>query len=75
VQQQTSNNILSERDFQRAAHLKAIEEALKSRGHFQHLVGMAVHDVGRILGLKLQSGMIFTIDPMIWIHKEDYSYG
>jgi Xaa-Pro aminopeptidase len=31
---------------------------------------MAVHDVGRVHGVPLQSGMVFTIDPMIWIHEE-----
>jgi Xaa-Pro aminopeptidase len=56
--------------FVKPAHLKAVEEGISFRGHFQHPVGMAVHDVGRIHGLKLQPGMIFTIDPMIWIHEE-----
>jgi Xaa-Pro aminopeptidase len=31
---------------------------------------MAVHDVGRVHGVPLQPGMVFTIDPMIWIHEE-----
>ena len=56
--------------FVKPAHLKAVEEGIQFRGHFQHPVGMAVHDVGRIHGIKLQPGMIFTIDPMIWIHEE-----
>lgn len=56
--------------FVKPAHLKAVEEGLKFRGHFQHPVGMAVHDVGRVHGLPLQPGMVFTIDPMIWIHEE-----
>ncbi len=56
--------------FVKPAHLKAVEEGLKFRGHFQHPVGMAVHDVGRVGGVPLQPGMIFTIDPMIWIHEE-----
>jgi Xaa-Pro aminopeptidase len=56
--------------FVKPAHLKAVEEGLKFRGHFQHPVGMAVHDVGRVHGVKLQPGMVFTIDPMIWIHEE-----
>jgi len=56
--------------FVKPGHLKAVEEGLKFRGHFQHPVGMAVHDVGRVGGVPLQSGMVFTIDPMIWIHEE-----
>jgi Xaa-Pro aminopeptidase len=51
-------------------HLKAVEDGLKFRGHFQHPVGMAVHDVGIVHNVKLRPGMVFTIDPMIWIHPE-----
>jgi Xaa-Pro aminopeptidase len=58
------------RKFLKPAHQKAVEEGLKFHGHFQHPVGMAVHDVGQVRGVKLQPGMIFTIDPMIWIPEE-----
>jgi Xaa-Pro aminopeptidase len=58
------------KQFVKPAHLKAVEEGIKFRGHFQHPVGMAVHDVGLIRGVKLQPGMVFTIDPMIWINEE-----
>jgi Xaa-Pro aminopeptidase len=61
---------LTGKKFVKPAHLKAVEDGLKFRGHFQHPVGMAVHDVGRVHGIPLQPGMIFTIDPMIWIHEE-----
>lgn len=56
--------------FVKPAHLKAVQEGIAFRGHFQHPVGMAVHDVGRVGGVKLEPGMVFTIDPMIWIHEE-----
>ena len=56
--------------FGNAAHLKAVQEGTKFRGHFQHPVGMAVHDVGQVHGVKLRPGMVFTIDPMIWIPEE-----
>ncbi len=58
------------KSFVKAAHLKAVEEGIKFRGHFQHPVGMIVHDVGQVHGVKLQPGMVFTIDPMIWIREE-----
>lgn len=61
---------LKGKTFERPAHLKAVEEGLKFRGHFQHPVGMAVHDVGRVHHIPLQPGMVFTIDPMIWIPEE-----
>jgi Xaa-Pro aminopeptidase len=56
--------------FASPAHRRAVEEGLAFRGHFQHPVGMAVHDVGRIRGVPLKAGMVFTIDPMIWIPEE-----
>ncbi len=60
--------------FENSAHLKAVKEGLKFRGHFQHPVGMAVHDVGQVRGVKLEPGMVFTIDPMIWIHEEKFMF-
>ncbi len=56
--------------FENPSHLKAVKASLEFRGHFQHPVGMAVHDVGRARGVTLQPGMVFTIDPMIWIPEE-----
>lgn len=61
---------LEGKTFAKPAHEKAVREGLKFRGHFQHPVGMAVHDVGRVRGVELKPGMVFTIDPMIWIHEE-----
>jgi Xaa-Pro aminopeptidase len=63
-------NYLADKKFVNPEHLKAVQDGLKFRGHFQHPVGMAVHDVGRVHGVKLRPGMVFTIDPMIWIHPE-----
>lgn len=56
--------------FSKPIYLKAVQNALSFRGHFQHPVGMAVHDVGIVHGVKLKEGMVFTIDPMIWIPEE-----
>ncbi len=61
---------LKDKKFVKPAHLKVVEEGIKFRGHFQYPVGMAVHDVGRVYGVKLAPGMVFPIDPMIWIHEE-----
>jgi len=58
------------KSFVTPAHLKAVQNGLTFRGHFQHPVGMAVHDVGRVHGVTLREGMVFTIDPMIWIPEE-----
>lgn len=58
------------KQFAKPSHLRAVQEGLVFRGHFQHPVGMAVHDVGRVRGVPLRAGMVFTIDPMIWIPDE-----
>jgi len=64
------NQYLVGKKFVKPAHLKAVQEGVKFRGHFQHPVGMAVHDVGQVHGVPLEAGMVFTIDPMIWIDEE-----
>ena len=61
---------LKGKKFANPAHLKAVQNGVKFRGHFQHPVGMGVHDVGRVRGKPLKEGMVFTIDPMIWIPEE-----
>ena len=61
---------LKGKTFSKPRYLKAVQNALSFRGHFQHPVGMAVHDVGRVHGIDLKEGMVFTIDPMIWIPEE-----
>lgn len=61
---------LKGKKFAEPHHLKAVQEGIKFRGHFQHPVGMAVHDVGIVRGVPLRAGMVFTIDPMIWIPEE-----
>lgn len=66
----TMRKWLDARPFANPTIAAAAEESLKFRGHFQHSVGLAVHDVGRVRGEVLRPGMIFTIDPMLWLHDE-----
>ncbi len=61
---------LEGKSFEKPEYLKAVRDGLEFRGHFQHSVGMAVHDVGTVRGVKLEPGMVFTIDPMIWVPEE-----
>ncbi len=64
------NDYLKGKSFAKPHYLKAVQEGVKFRGHFQHPVGMAVHDVGNVRRVPLRAGMVFTIDPMIWIPEE-----
>ena len=61
---------LSTAKFSKPHYEKACREALKFRGHLSHPVGMGVHDVGDYKASVLQPGMVFSIDPMIWVHEE-----
>jgi Xaa-Pro aminopeptidase len=52
----------SEPEFERAAR-----EALDFRGHLSHPVGMAVHDVGAYRDRPFEVGLVFSVDPMLWV--------
>lgn len=56
--------------FSKPHYQKAVEAALSFRGHMQHPVGMAVHDVGNYKATPLRPGEVFAVDPMIWIPEE-----
>ena len=62
--------VLAKTTFASAAHRKAAEAMLTFRGHLQHPVGMTVHDPGAIWGKPFQEGVVFTVDPMMWIPEE-----
>ena len=62
--------VLDKMTFSKEIYRKACEEALAFKGHFQHPVGMSVHDVGKQKHIPLEVGMVFTIDPMIWVPEE-----
>ena len=40
-------------------------------GIFSHPVGMAVHDVGNYSKLPLKPGLVFSIDPQLWVPEEN----
>jgi Xaa-Pro aminopeptidase len=62
--------VLAQTRFASEGHRKAAEEMLTFRGHLQHPVGMTVHDPGVIWGKPFQEGVVFTVDPMMWIPDE-----
>jgi Xaa-Pro aminopeptidase len=57
-------------EFSKAIYRDAAEAAFDFKGHLSHPVGMTVHDVGNYRTRKLEPGMVFTIDPMLWVHEE-----
>lgn len=62
--------ILNNTKFSKEIYRKAAEGALTSSASLSHPVGMAVHDVGNYRKDVLKPGMVFSIDPMIWVPEE-----
>ena len=61
---------IDQHTFSKPVYQKAVEAALTFRGHMQHPVGMAVHDVGNYKATPLTPGEVFAVDPMIWVPEE-----
>ena len=62
--------VLNQTTFSKPIYEKAARDALSFRGHLSHPVGLAVHDVGNYKSRPLVPGVVFTVDPMIWVHEE-----
>jgi Xaa-Pro aminopeptidase len=56
--------------FSKPIYRNAAREALAFKGHLSHPVGMSVHDVGNYRSRELEAGMVFSIDPMLWVPEE-----
>jgi Xaa-Pro aminopeptidase len=57
-------------DFFEPPYKEAALAALQWNGHLSHPVGMSVHDVGDYTNAPLEVGMVFSIDPMMWVHEQ-----
>jgi Xaa-Pro aminopeptidase len=62
--------VLERTSFASEVHERAAREALSFRGHLSHPVGLAVHDVGDYRAGPLVPGVVFSVDPMLWVHEE-----
>ena len=62
--------LLETMTFEKPAYEKAARESLVFRGHLSHPVGLAVHDVGNYRSKPLEPGLVFSVDPMLWVHEE-----
>jgi len=52
------------------AYRQAARETLTFQGHLSHGVGMSVHDVGDYRRLPLRPGVVFALDPQMWVPSE-----
>ena len=62
--------VLKTISFEKKNYEQAAREALSFRGHLSHPVGLAVHDVGNYRSKPLEVGLVFSVDPMLWVHDE-----
>jgi len=56
--------------FSKPAYEQAARRTLDFKGHLSHPVGMAVHDVGKYFERPLEPGLVFALDPQMWIPEE-----
>ncbi|HUZ81407.1 MAG TPA: aminopeptidase P N-terminal domain-containing protein [Gaiellaceae bacterium] len=61
---------LGQMEFSKDIHRAACERAIDFPGHLSHPVGMSVHDVGTYAQLTFEPGLVFSVDPMIWVPEE-----
>jgi Xaa-Pro aminopeptidase len=56
--------------FSKPIYEQAARRTLDFQGHLSHPVGMAVHDVGRYFDQPLAPGLVFALDPQMWVPEE-----
>jgi Xaa-Pro aminopeptidase len=56
--------------FSKPVYEQAARRTLTFRGHLSHPVGMAVHDVGSYWDRPLAPGLVFSVDPQMWVPEE-----
>ena len=57
--------------FSKPAYRAAARQMIESEVAFTHPVGMAVHDVGAYKHQPLQPGLVFALDPQLWVREEE----
>ena len=57
-------------EFSKPCYEQAARQALEFRGHLSHTVGLAVHDGGNYSPEPLVPGIVFSVDPQMWIPEE-----
>lgn len=62
--------VWSEWPWSRPEYAAAARTMIESEVAFTHPVGMAVHDVGTYRHAPLQPGLVFALDPQLWVPGE-----
>lgn len=56
--------------FSKSDYRNAAKRMIESEVAFTHPVGMAVHDVGDYRDAPLRRGIVFALDPQLWVPSE-----
>jgi Xaa-Pro aminopeptidase len=62
--------VIGQTAFSKPIYEAAARRTLQFKGHLSHPVGMAVHDVGGYFGTPMKPGLVFTVDPQMWVPEE-----
>jgi len=62
--------VIEKTAFSKEVYRQAALRTLTFEGHLSHTVGMAVHDGGRYFDRPTESGLVFALDPQMWIPEE-----
>jgi Xaa-Pro aminopeptidase len=64
--------VLNRMKFKTAAQEKGVRAALAKPTGLTHTVGMAVHDNGQYKDQPFKPGLVFALDPQMWIPEEKF---
>ena len=67
---QAMRAVVARTAFSKPAYEQAARDALDFPYHLSHPVGLSVHDVGEYRGRILVPGLVFSVDPMLWVPDE-----
>jgi Xaa-Pro aminopeptidase len=67
---QAMRPIVERTRFSKRIYEEAARRTLSFPSHLTHSVGMSVHDVGHYRGKPLEPGIVFALDPQMWVPEE-----
>lgn len=62
--------VVGKTNFSKPCFEEAARRMLEFRGHLSHTVGLHVHDGGNYYPEPLVPGIVFSVDPQMWIPEE-----
>ena len=63
--------VVEQTAFLKGTYRDAARRTLEFKGHLSHPVGMAVHDPGGYREKPLVPGVVFAVDPQMWVPEEE----